>query len=228
MTKDARSELRADLMSRVPRWYSPTLHLLTPGLAGLAIVAFALGRIQDLRAWELALVPVFLLVSNALEWHAHRDLLHRRTWPLEVLYVRHTPQHHAVFVSEDMFIREWREVKLVLLPAWGVLAIVVAGSPVALLFVLAGAPNVAALWVASIVAYVLMYEWLHLAYHLPAEGPVGRLRVTRWLRRHHQRHHSPQLMQRWNFNVTIPLWDHLRGTVWHPEESPSPAIPRRA
>ena len=228
MTKDARSELRADLMSRVPRWYSPTLHLLTPGLAGLAIVAFALARIQDLRAWELALVPVFLLVSNALEWHAHRDLLHRRTWPLEVLYVRHTPQHHAVFVAEDMFIREWREVKLVLLPAWGVLAIVVAGSPVALLFVLAGSPNVAALWVASIVAYVLMYEWLHLAYHLPADGPIGRLRVTRWLRRHHQRHHAPQLMQRWNFNVTIPVWDHVRGTVWRPEESPSPAVPRRA
>ena len=228
MTKDARSELRADLMSRVPRWYSPTLHLLAPAAAGLAIVAYALSRIQDLRAWELAVVPVFLLASNAIEWHAHRDLLHRRTRPLEVLYVRHTPQHHAVFVSEDMFIRDWREVKLVLLPAWGVLAIVIAGSPIALLFVLAGAPNVAALWVATIVGYVLMYEWLHLAYHLPAEGAIGRLRVTRWLRRHHQRHHAPQLMQRWNFNVTIPIWDHVRGTVWHPEESPSPALTRRA
>lgn len=228
MTRDARSELRADLMSRVPRWYSPTLHLLGPAFVGLAIIAFALARIQDLRAWELALVPVFLVVSNALEWHAHRDLLHRRTKPLEVLYVRHTPQHHAVFVADDMFIRDWREVKLVLLPAWGVLAIVVAGSPIALLFAIAGAPNVAALWVASIVGYVLMYEWLHLAYHLPADGPIGRLRVTRGLRRHHQRHHAPQLMQRWNFNVTIPLWDHVRGTVWHPEESPSPAVPRRA
>ncbi len=228
MTQDARSELRADLMSRVPRWYSPSAHLLAPAAAGLAIVALSLGRIHDLRAWELALVPLFLLASNAIEWHAHRDLLHRRTWPLEELYVRHTPQHHAVFVAEDMFIREWREVKLVLLPAWGVLAIVAAGSPVALAFVLVGLPNVAALWVASIVAYVLLYEWLHLAYHLPAEGAIGRLRVTRWLRRHHQRHHTPQLMQRWNFNVTIPVWDHLRGTVWHPEDATAPAMPRRA
>src|SRR5512140_2678116 len=141
MTKDARSELRADLMSRVPRWYSPTAHLLAPAAAGLAIIVFALGRIRDLRAWELALVPVFLVASNAIEWHAHRDLLHRRTWPLEELYVRHTPQHHGVFVSEDMFIREWREVKLVLLPAWGVLALLVAGLPVAAAFWLAGAPN---------------------------------------------------------------------------------------
>jgi len=228
MTQDARSELRADLMAHVPRWYSPTLHLLGPAIGGLAIVALALSRIHDLRAWEFALVPFFLVASNAIEWHAHRDLLHRRTWPLEELYVRHTPQHHAVFVSEDMFIRDWREVKLVLLPAWGVLAIIVAGLPVGLLFVLAGSTNVAALWVASIVGYVLMYEWLHLAYHLPAEGAIGRLRVTRWLRRHHQRHHAPQLMQRWNFNVTIPLWDHVRGTVWHPADAAESALPRRA
>ena len=228
MTKDARSEIRADLMSRVPRWYSPTAHLLGPAVVGLTLVAFALSRIRHLRAWELALVPVFVVASNAIEWHAHRDLLHRRTWPLEQLYVRHTPQHHAVFVSDDMFIREWREVKLVLLPAWGVLAIIVAGLPIAFAFWVLELPNVAALWVASVVGYVLMYEWLHLAYHLPAEGAIGRLRVTRWLRRHHQRHHAPQLMQRWNFNVTIPLWDHLRGTVWHPEETTAPAMPRRA
>ncbi len=228
MTKDARSELRADLMARVPRWYSPTLHLLAPAAVGLALVAVALSRVHDLRAWEAALVPLFLLASNAIEWHAHRDLLHRRTWPLEELYIRHTPQHHAVFVADDMFIREWREVKLVLLPAWGVLALLVAGSPIALAFLAIGLRNVAALWVASILAYVLAYEWLHLAYHLPADGAIGRLRVTRWLRRHHQRHHTPQLMQRWNFNVTIPLWDHLRGTVWRPEGATETALPRRA
>ena len=228
MTKDARSEIRADLMAHVPRWYSPTAHLLGPAIGGLAIVAFALSRVHDLRAWELALVPLFLVASNAIEWHAHRDLLHRRTWPLELLYQRHTPQHHAIFVADDMFIRDWRELKFVLLPAWGVLTIPIVASPPAILFWLAGAPNVAALWIATTVGYALMYEWFHLAYHLPADGPIGRLRVTGWLRRHHQRHHSPHLMQRWNFNVTIPLWDHQRGTVWHPEESSAHAMPRRA
>jgi hypothetical protein len=228
MTRDARSQLRAGLLASVPRWYSPWVHALVPAVGGLTIVAYALSRIEGLHAWELAFVPVFLVSSNAIEWHAHRDLLHRRTWPLGVLYVRHTPQHHAIFVAEDMFIRDWRELKFVLLPAWGVLAIPIVGSPVALLFYFAGAPNVAALWVATVVSYVLLYEWLHLAYHLPAEGRVGRLRVTAWLRRHHQRHHSPHLMQRWNFNVTFPLWDRVRGTVWHPESEPSGALPRRA
>ncbi len=179
MTPVSRAELREDLLARIPRWYSPWLHLAIPAAAGVAIAAFALSRIEGLRPWELGLLPLFLVLENAVEWHAHRDLLHRRTGPLEALYVRHTPQHHAVYVAEDMFIRDLRELKLVLLPAWGVLAILVAGSPIALAFVALGRPNVAALWVASIVGYVLLYEWLHLAYHLPAEGPIGRLRVTR-------------------------------------------------
>jgi sterol desaturase/sphingolipid hydroxylase (fatty acid hydroxylase superfamily) len=228
MTHASREELRKDLLSRIPRWYSPWLHFAIPAVSGIAIVAFALSRIDDLRAWQLAFVPLFLLVGNVVEWHAHRGLLHRRTWPLEVLYVRHTPQHHAIYVSEDMFIREWRELKFVLLPGYGVVAIVAVTSPITVALWAGGQTNLAALWVASVVFYILTYEWLHLAYHMPADGAIGRLRVTQWLRRHHQRHHSPQLMQRWNFNVTVPLWDHVRGTVYHPpEHAPEGAVARR-
>ncbi|MBK7399278.1 MAG: hypothetical protein IPJ34_24170 [Myxococcales bacterium] len=35
----------------------------------------------------------------------------------------------------------------------------------------------------------------------------------RFLREHHRRHHHPRLMQRWNFNVTIPLFDWLHRSV---------------
>jgi hypothetical protein len=229
MKEGARDELRAELLRRVPRWYSPWLHLAIPAVTGFAILAFALSRIEDLRAWQLLFVPVFLVFGNAVEWHAHRGLLHRRTWPLEVLYVRHTPQHHAIYVSGDMFIRDWRELKFVLLPAYGVVGLVGVTSPITLALWLAGQPNLAALWVASVVSYVLAYEWLHLAYHLPAEGFVGGLRVTQRLRRHHERHHTPHLMQHWNFNVTVPLWDLVRGTV-HREHAPQvqAPVPRRA
>ncbi len=229
MTQGSREELRRELLSRVPRWYSPWLHLAIPAVTGLAIVAFALGQVHELQAWQLALVPLFAVVGNAVEWHAHRDLLHRRTWPLEVLYVRHTPQHHALYVADDMFVRHWRELRFVLLPAYGVVAVVGVTSPVTAALWLAGQPNVAALWVSTVVLYVLTYEWLHLAYHLPADGPVGRLALVRWLRRHHQRHHTPALMQRWNFNVTLPLWDLVRGTVWRaPVPEAHGAMPRRA
>jgi sterol desaturase/sphingolipid hydroxylase (fatty acid hydroxylase superfamily) len=229
MTRGAREELRSELLRAVPRWYSPWLHLAIPAVTGLAILAFALSRVEGLRPWQLLSVPIFLAFGNAVEWHAHRGLLHRRTRPLEVLYLRHTPQHHAIFVAGDMFIRDFRELKFVLLPVYGVAALVLVTSPVTVALWALGEPNLAALWVASVVAYVLLYEWFHLAYHLPADGLVGGLRLTRWLRRHHERHHAPHLMQRWNFNVTVPLWDYVRGTV-HREHraAPSAAVARRA
>jgi len=229
MTQGSREELRRELLARIPAWYSPWLHLAVPAVSGLAILAFALTRIEDLRAWQLALVPLFLVFGNAVEWHAHRGLLHRRTWPLEILYVRHTPQHHAIYVAEDMYIRDWRELKFVLLPGYGVIALVGVTSPITIGLWLLGQPNLAALWVASVVFYILTYEWFHLAYHLPADGLVGGLRVTQWLRRHHQRHHAPHLMQRWNFNVTVPLWDTVRGSVYRPaDQRERSAVPRRA
>ena len=39
--------------------------------------------------------------------------------------------------------------------------------------------------------------------------------IIRRLRRHHAIHHAPFLMQRFNFNVTVPLWDVVRRTVYH-------------
>ncbi|BDG05974.1 sterol desaturase family protein [Anaeromyxobacter oryzae] len=229
MTEASRAELRDELLSRIPRWYTPWLHLAFPAIVGLAIAVFALSRIGDLRAWQLALVPLFLVFGNAVEWHAHRGLLHRRTRFIEVLYVRHTPQHHAVYVADDMAIRSARELKLILLPAYGVLAILALTSPITIALVRLGQPNLGALWVASVVGYVLGYEWLHLAYHLPEHSVIGRLRLVRKLRRHHQLHHAPHLMQRWNFNVTVPLWDVVRGTVYRPHPvAPIPRAVRRS
>ncbi|HUE39224.1 MAG TPA: hypothetical protein VMR29_06945, partial [Candidatus Binatia bacterium] len=57
------------------------------------------------------------------------------------------------------------------------------------------------------------YELSHLSYHLPPTSFVGRRWLVRVLRQHHARHHDPRLMQRWNFNVTIPFWDWVQGTI---------------
>lgn len=43
--------------------------------------------------------------------------------------------------------------------------------------------------------YVVSYELLHMSYHLPRTSRVGRNPV-----------------QRWNMNVTVPLWDIVRRT----------------
>ena len=228
MTHASRAEFRKELLARVPRRYSPIVHLVLPPLAALAIAGFALSRIQDLRLWQLAFVPVFLVLENALEWHAHRGLLHRRTRFVEVMYIRHSVQHHRLYVGDAMAIRTARELRFVLLPSYAVFAVLAVAAPIPVAFALAGQRNLAALWIASAAAYLLAYEWLHLLCHLPEDAPVARLAAVRALRRHHRLHHAPHLMQRWNFNVTLPLWDLVRGTLHRTHAQPAGAHAARS
>lgn len=206
--------LREELLERIPPGYSPAFHLAFPSVVGIGTAVAAVFFLRDVRAVELLVVPFVFLLSNMTEWRAHRDLLHRRTWPLEVLYDRHTPEHHRVYTTDDMAIRDVREFRLVLIPAYGILAVAVAAAPGPVVLALLGLRNAALLWIATAMLYVVAYEWMHLAYHLPESSFVGRMRVVARFRRHHAIHHDPRLMQKWNFNVTFPIWDRVRGTIW--------------
>lgn len=210
-----RDVVRAEALAKAPRLYSPWAHLAFPSAVGLGLIVAALVLLEQPSGWELLTVPVVLVLVNFHEWYVHRNVLHRRTWPLDELFWRHTPEHHVIFVRDDMAMRSRREFRLVLIPFYGILAIFVASLPVTAALWMLISPNVALLWVASTMAYTVAYEWLHLSYHLPRESRIGRSRLITRLRRHHAAHHAPELMQRWNFNVTVPLADWVLDTV-HP------------
>jgi hypothetical protein len=218
-----RERVRARIASSIPWWYSPWGHLAATTGIGLAVLAVATARLArlDLRASDALVVPLVCLFSNFFEWYAHKRFLHRRTWPFEVVYDKHTPGHHMVYVEDDMALRSSNEMRLVLIPAMGVLGIVITASPVAV--VVGTLWSAAAGWLMLLTASLFMvsYELLHLAYHAPAESFVGRLALVRRLRAHHARHHDPRLMQRYNFNVTVPLFDWIMGTrAPDPERTP--------
>lgn len=210
---DSREAFRASVVARIPADYNPWLHLAAPSTVGLGTIAASLLSLHDVRPWEWLTIPLVYVFSNATEWRAHKTLLHKRTRGFELLYDRHTPVHHRVFVTDDMAIRSPREFAVVLLPWFGVVLILVAVAPIAAALALAGLRNVAALFLATAMGYVVSYEWLHLAYHLPPTHPIGRLGVIGFLRRHHAAHHDPRNMRSWNFNVTVPLWDLVRRTT---------------
>ena len=205
--------IRRQLVARIPRWYVPWVHLTGPSLIGIALITCALSRVRHPSIWELLSVIPMLALSNASEWALHKGVLHHRVPGLGFAFAKHTPQHHGAFGSGSLAIRDLKELKLVLLPAFGVLGMFLGALPPGLAL---ASRNVGAFWIASAIAYVLAYEWLHLSYHLPEDGPVGRLALVRVLRRHHAIHHRPEFMQRWNFNVTVPLWDWVQGTLYRP------------
>lgn len=220
LTLSRRDQLRAEVVARIPRWYSPWLHLAFPSLVGIAVIVACLASLHHVRPVELWAIFATFLVLNAGEWRIHRDILHKRTPPLSVLYDRHTPEHHMIFVTEDMAIRSTREFYLVLIPAYGIVAAGIGALPIpATLWLGFGLRNPALLFMAVTMAYVVAYEWLHLSYHAPDDSFVGRLALIQRLKRHHAVHHAPELMQKWNFNVTIPLWDWVRRTIYRGEVS---------
>jgi sterol desaturase/sphingolipid hydroxylase (fatty acid hydroxylase superfamily) len=113
-----------------------------------------------------------------------------------------------------MAIRSAREFRFVLIPPYGIVAAFFSALPIPGALALLGQWNLALLFMATGMGYVVSYEWLHLAYHLPVDSFFGRLKLVAMLRRHHATHHDPELMQKWNFNVTVPLWDLVRGTIY--------------
>ena len=65
---------------------------------------------------------------------------------------------------------------------------------------------------------MVSYEVLHLCYHAPKDSFIGRRKIIRILRTHHARHHDPRRMQKYNFNVTVPLFDWIMGTMAPPAQ----------
>ncbi len=209
---DARSKARARLHDAIPEGYAPWLHLA--GTLSVGVVPLVVGTVL-LRTptWiEWLAVPITFVAANLFEHWAHKHLLHHRTKGAEILYDRHTPEHHMVFGYDDMAVRSWQELKLVLIPAFGVAGIVSMMIPLAVGLGYLLGWNVGLLFMMTAALYVVGYELSHLSYHLPPDSFIGKLGLVRVLREQHRRHHHPRLMQKWNFNVTIPFGDWLLRT----------------
>jgi hypothetical protein len=212
--KSRQSEpFRRQLIDEIPGWYSPWGHLAATVGVGVITLFLAAPRLRAPALVDFLTIPIAMVFSNLVEWLAHRHLMHRRRIPFRVLFDRHTPEHHRVFGYRSMAIESPAELRLVLIPAVGVLGIVLLAAPAAFVAGLLVNPNVGWLFLMTSAVYVVGYELSHLAYHLPESSLVYRLPLLRALREHHARHHVPGLMQKANFNVTIPLGDLLFGSI---------------
>ena len=198
--------------------YSGRVHFAFTTLVSLGVIGLALSRVAPGPLLEWLALPAVFLLGNVVEFLGHRGPMHHRRRGLGLLFQRHTEQHHRFFTHEALAYESHRDVKMVLFPP--VLLLFFLGAIAAPLGALCFAlisPNVGWLFVAASVAYYLTYEWLHFCHHLPPGHPVARLSVMRQLRRHHEAHHDPSKMQRYNFNISFPLTDWLLGTRWKPE-----------
>jgi hypothetical protein len=195
--------------------YRGWIHFAFTSIGSLSVIAIAVSRVHDVRGPEWLVVPLTFLFANFAEYHGHKGPMHHPRKGARLLFQRHTKEHHHYFTHEAMSYESSRDFKMVLFPPvmllffLGVLAMPVAAG----LFYLA-TPNAGWLYVAVAMSYFLSYEWLHFAYHLHPRARAARLPFLARLRRHHERHHDPSLMGRYNFNITFPVCDWLYGTTY--------------
>ncbi len=208
---------RSEIVATIPPWYSPALHLAAPTVVSVGLMVGALSHLHAPRLVDLLTVPLTLLGAFAFEWRVHQIILHRRAPGLGLLYERHELAHHVIYTYDDLTMRSPREWWLVLMPAYAVVLVALINAPITWGVAALFGADAACLYLATSMLFFLSYEWLHLAYHLPRESVVGRIALVARLREHHRRHHDPRLMKRWNFNVTVPVFDWFHRTVWSPE-----------
>jgi hypothetical protein len=227
-TKPIHEEHRSKIVAEIPEWYRPAVHLAIPTVLGLG-VAIAAGLFLKNVTWIDALaLPITLFLGFGFEWRAHKDVLHQRRPGLNVIYERHELKHHVIYTDEDMAMRSPRELWLILMPAYAIVLVFVLVAPLAGLVAWLTSVNSAMFVLIASMWFFLSYEWLHMSYHLPETSFIGRSALIGKLRELHRRHHEPRLMKRWNFNVTIPVFDVIHRTIWTREREAERNAKRQA
>ena len=203
----------------VPPGYRGWRHLLfTFGIGGATMVA-AILQLEQVRPLEWLTIPLTFLYANFAEYWGHRGPMHHLKRGLELVYERHTRQHHRFFTHEHMELDSVRDLRAVLFPPILVIFFLTAFAlPVGFALAWVASPNVAWLYIATSLGYFLNYEFLHMAYHLPASHPVARWPLIGRLKGLHQAHHDPRLMVLCNFNITYPIFDAVFGTLRRPHK----------
>jgi hypothetical protein len=205
---------RRDRLARLlPRHYHPTIYFGASNLMAAIAIFAALAQLHEVRAWEWLIVPAAFLVANWVEYRVHKGPMHHKRRPWEILFERHTRQHHVYFDHANMSARNAREYYWVFFPWWAVGMVVVTAALFALPIGLFASHNLGLLFFAVGIAYYLIYEWLHFSYHLPVQSGIGRMATVQRLRRLHAAHHDTALMTTQNFNITFPICDWLFGTL---------------
>ncbi len=194
--------------------YSGKLHFVFITLWCVAGISVCMYYVSHPTLKQLLVVPLTFLYTNFFEYIGHRYPMHHRYQALKAVFKRHTMQHHHFFTNEQMNCDTVNDFKIILFPP--VLLIffsVFFVLPVFGLIYYLFSMNAALLYVATTLLYYLNYEWLHLAYHLPETSWVYKIPGLKLLRRLHHNHHNLKEMDKYNFNISYPVFDLVFGTL---------------
>jgi hypothetical protein len=206
-----RERFRAEFVGKN---YSGIVHLFFVNLWCLVVIAVCAFNIHHPSLKQWLIIPFTFLYTNFFEYLGHRYPMHHRYNALKAVFKRHTMQHHHFFTDENMNCDTAQDFKIILFPPVLLIFFSVAFViPVSVFIYYFFSLNSALFFVITTLAYYLNYEWLHLAYHLPETHFVYKIPGLKTLRRLHHQHHRITEMDKYNFNITYPVFDLIFGTL---------------
>ena len=219
MSRQAMEAFRATYREGISKLYSGWVHMFTVASIGLAVIIYSLGQVQQASVMEWLVFPLTMLIVNFAEYYAHRWLGHRKTKLAGLFYRRHTGDHHSFFLESAMDYESVRDWRVVLFPAFLILAFIFGLIlPAGYLLHTEVSANTAYLYAAAGISGYLFYEVMHFSYHIPRGAWAEKifLYVPGWkeLRHTHVLHHKRDKMGEANFNITLPIFDVLLGTLY--------------
>jgi hypothetical protein len=213
MMTERQRKFREKYVAQISPWYHGLVHIGVMYAAGIAAIAWCVGRMQG-ATWEWLLVVPVAIAGNFAEWGMHKFVMHRLrdVFAVRSIYDRHTRQHHQYFTDNDPTIHSVKEFRIVFFP-WRVLAVLaVGGALLGWIAALAIDANAGYVVFITMIGHYMVYETLHFFCHVPENWFVRHAPFVNSLRRHHTAHHDQSIMMERNMNLTFPVMDWLMGT----------------
>lgn len=219
MSLKAMEKFRGIYRQNISRHYNGGLHMLSVLLVGLFVIIYSLSQLASVSLFEWCVFPLTMLVVNFAEYYAHRWLGHKKTHYGKLFYSRHTGDHHSFFLEHAMDYQTVRDWRVVLFPVYLIFAFILGLIlPVGYLLSEIAGMNVAYVFSAAAISGYLLYETMHFSYHIPRGHWAEKLFLILpgWvaLRHLHVLHHKREKMGEANFNITLPIFDFLLGTLF--------------
>lgn len=214
MSKTSSSHPSVEMRKQLnkPLWLTAKIYFNLGVL--LAITIYFLMQVNAPQALEFITFPIMLIIGSFTVWAFHKYPLHRRYKIFPYAYKKHTVEHHNFYTFKDLEISSFREIPYIMFGVLDVIGFALFFIPGVYFTVSSIFPdNVANMIVASCSGYFLIYEIFHTISHLPKEHFVLKVSYLRFMWNHHRIHHHQKYMHKVNFNIVLPLFDWIMGTL---------------
>jgi hypothetical protein len=207
---DFRKYFRTELTNRYP---NGNYYVIFYIVILISIIAYLLHLLDTHNPIAFLSVLIYFLFCNFFEYLFHRFPMHRKMPGMSSVY-HHVTIHHNFYANDLYYYETPRDYYAVIIPYYVWIHIIISTSILALIIYWSVGFNQAIIFLITVASYYLMYELLHFSYHAPKDAWIKKIPFVRYLSNFHLIHHKTEIMSKYNFNITFPIFDKLLGTVY--------------